>query len=820
MRFLLEAYRRQRRRLMVEKWLLLACRCLVLALLAFALGRPLLGALGLGTAGRTVFILIDNGVASGLRDPASGRPALQRHKDAAKAVLASLRSGAAGGESDRVALIALGGPPDALVLPPSPNAGSVAALIDALEPTDSRTDLPAGLALVAGAMAPAPGAPAGTPAGAAPIRPDRTLVVVLSDFLEGSLDLAPGEGAAAALSARLPEGVRVVASTPPADAAPAGNVSIVGVEPLRSVLVDTARAAGAAGEVSELVRVQLRRSGAAAAAPAQTTVRARLAFPGDDASRAQTESPAERATVRWAPGQESATAVVPVRTDRRPAGPRGTAAAALIVAGIDDDALPADNRWRAPVELREALRVGIVAPARFAKAERVDKLEPAAWARLALAPREAGAGIDAVDVEPAALDQARLATLDAVILPRPDLVPEPAWARLRGFVESGGLVIVAPPPGVSVHLWGDSLTRAMGLDWTLERESRDTGDRALRRSAPRASTPAPGAPAAGPASAAPAPAPALLSLIEGELDELARPVRVARVLPMRPVPEHGDVLLELDDATPVLWAGPVGAASPSAAAPAGTTPAPARDADPSSRGLLVYLGVALDLDWSDLPAKPLMLPLVQELVRQGVGRARGSFTALAGSRPPVPGRTTELQELPDPARIDRDRPSAAAPLRLPPGGAAGVSEPVRRAGVWRAADDRGATRGLVVVNPDPRGTRVGPQPQAAVGAFLRAAVDSKTDAAPAAPGSGPGPVTWLASADAPGGAAAGVEATLGSVLGATQHGPSVALPLLVACLLLAVAEIFLARRASHAGTLDDAAGLDASAAPLPAREAA
>src|SRR5512134_497434 len=77
MRFLLEAYRRQRRRLMLERWLLLLVRCLVIALVDLAIGRPLLGKLGSARSGRVLFVLIDNGMTSGLRsDENSGAPAL------------------------------------------------------------------------------------------------------------------------------------------------------------------------------------------------------------------------------------------------------------------------------------------------------------------------------------------------------------------------------------------------------------------------------------------------------------------------------------------------------------------------------------------------------------------------------------------------------------------------------------------------------------------------------------------------------------------------------------------------------------------------
>ncbi|HBS28811.1 MAG TPA: hypothetical protein DEB06_05030, partial [Phycisphaerales bacterium] len=42
MKFLLEAYRKHRRRLQLEEWLLLLVRCLVVLLLGLALAGPLL----------------------------------------------------------------------------------------------------------------------------------------------------------------------------------------------------------------------------------------------------------------------------------------------------------------------------------------------------------------------------------------------------------------------------------------------------------------------------------------------------------------------------------------------------------------------------------------------------------------------------------------------------------------------------------------------------------------------------------------------------------------------------------------------------------
>ncbi|HMN42183.1 MAG TPA: BatA domain-containing protein [Phycisphaerales bacterium] len=779
MRFLLEAYKRQRRRLMLEKWLLLACRCLILLLLALAIGRPLLGRLMPGTPGKTIYILIDNGLASGTRDTGAGT-ALDRHKAAAKAVLKSLRSGltsGGAGESDRVALITLGGPAEGLVLPASANLGSVETIIDTIEPTDSRTDLPGGVSLIAGALSPVVGS------GEPPARPDRTFVVLLSDYLDGSADLSPtGDAAQSLASIRLPEGVRLISSSP--ESTPTTNTSIIAVEPLRSILVDSSRASGSSADLSELVRIQLRRTGDLSQ-PAISTVRARLAPITDgEAGASAAESPGDRATVRWTAGQETATAIVPVRTDRTGRGapsasgsPRA-ATAAVIVASIDDDALPADNRWRRPVELRDALRVGVVAPVRFGKAERIDQLDPATWARFALSPtgeNSATSGVDVIDIEPASIDAARLAGLDAVVLPRPDLLTEQAWARLRLFIDAGGLVLVTPPPSVTVNLWGDAMTRSLGLSWTVARESRDATGRRLSIPQSFGATADPGANGQGSTS--------LLNLVQGELADLISPVNVFRTLPMAPAPETGETLLALDDNTPIMWAGAPGA-KPATGAPDAKAATPA-----SGRGLLVYLAIALDLGWSDLPAKPLMVPLVQEVLRQGVGRARGSWSALAGSRPTLPTRTSELLELPDPARISAERDRAPGRVRVD---GAGISEPVRRAGLWRAVDDRGLARGLVAVNPDPRGSRTNPQPRDAVAASLALLTG----------GTAPDAVAWLPpSHTVASEAGASIADAVSTVFGRADAGSPIAWPLLIGALLLAIVEIVLARRASHADTL-------------------
>lgn len=804
MRFLVEAYKRQRRKLMVEKWVLLAARCLLLLLLAAAVGRPLLERMGVlgGSGGRTVYLLIDNGVGSSARDEGTGVRALDRHKASARAIVAALRGAgvAGGGESDRVGVIAMGGPAEGVVLPPSANLGSIDAVIDGLESTDSRTDIPGAMALAAGATA-----------GGDTVAAGRTFAVVLSDLTEGAADLsAGGDGGLGAV--RLARGVRVLATEPATRAL--GNVAITGVEPLRSVLIDAARGGASGSEGGDLVRVHLSRSGEGVSQAGVTSVQARLSA----AEGGRGLSAAERVVVRWSPGQETAVAVAPVRADGslREAG-RNTSVDVVLIASIDEDAIGADNRWRRPIELRESLRVGVVAPIRFGKAERVDKLDPGSWARLALQPAGEGTGIDVVDIEPASLDQTRLAGLDAVIIARPDLVSEASWARVRVFIEGGGLAMVMPPPagteGVSTHVWGDAMSRGLGVEWTAAREARSVaGGRVVR-----GEVVAGGAGGSGGVN--------VLALVEGELDELLGAVNVQRVLPLNPAPEGGQTLLKMEDGTTLLWVGDI----------AKSQMAKGQMLDKSTeggRGMVVYLGVPLDLESSDLPAKPLMVPLMQELVRQGVGRARGSWQSVAGARPGTPARTAELRALADPARMgagggEGEREGEETRIRVN----ADVGEAVRRAGVYRAMDERGASRGIVTVNADARGTRTGVQTRDAVGAWLRRGLEGQGGGEAGGDGAGgtgggtgvdgSDAIVWIPSAGVGGSGvsggrsgldAAGVTAAVSGVLGRDERGTPVSLPLLIAALALALIEVAIARRASHAEIRTDRVGGEGVAA--------
>jgi hypothetical protein len=708
MRFVLEAYRRTRRRLLVQRWLLLLARCLLVAALGVVLARPLLGGAGGGAdAGRTVYLLIDNAIASNLTDPVQCRTALERHLEAARRVLAAL------GDADRAAVIPLARPIEPLILPASSNIRAVGEALSRIEPTDAGPDLAAALRLISERGGLGDGVEGrGRGAGSGPT----STVIVLSDFYAGSADLQ-------APLPRLGAGVRVLASAP-AESSP-GNTAISGVSVLRSVVV------ASDASLAQTATVTLERSGPPVQSAGVTRVALQWAVGGEPRGDLAVGQ------VRWTPGQQSATVTVPVETPSPGDAREGDA---VLIARLDGDALSADDVWYLPVEARPVLRVGLISddPAR-ARVLPDEPFSPTQWLALALRPGGAvRSGIEITDVDTAAIDAPRLAGLDAAILVSPQRLDRDSWVRLRQFVNAGGLLVVTPPADQNIHTWPDAMNDVFRTGWRIAREPVVFGaspPRLLPEAPPDRGTPPAVGGATDPAglrgmSAGPGD---LLAPIRGELDELARSVTITRLLALtlegagEPGPGASgagpgaggaggggnagegassgaglrtSVQLMLEDRSPVLVA----------ARPAGDGGAP------SGSGILAYLGVAVSARWTDLPAKPLFLPLVQELVRQGVSKARPPGWVIAGQTPQAPAQSVEL------------RPVMARVSMAGEGGTVGVTDlgraerPLRHRAVYRAVDNRGGVRGVVAVNPDTTASRLEPVARPAVAAWLGAAL--------------------------------------------------------------------------------------------------
>ncbi|MCC6678206.1 MAG: BatA and WFA domain-containing protein [Phycisphaerales bacterium] len=712
MKFLLEAYRKQKRRLTLEQLLLLALRCLLIGLVGIGLARPMIGAAaGLtGPGPRTVYLVIDNSLVSGVRD-AAGTTALERQQARAERVLEQLDSA----RGDRAGLIVLGGPAEAIVAPPAVDLAGVKSAVRAIEGTDGPADWMGASAVLRSTAAARRG---DEPAAS---------VIVLSELRAGSVDLrrpAPKLG--------LEGGGAVLVSRPAGEAV--DNVSVLDVEPLRGVLLKGAEGSGGAGEPA---RVTVRRSGPGVSKAGVSEVRVSVEGAGGEGGKAGT------GLVRWASGQEEANVSVAVPADAGAfAGSGGGSSGRVLAARIDNDALAGDNIWRRPVRLGEAVEVALISPP-VGIAGTIEQFTPTDWYRLALSPdgdgSRSGGEVRVTVIESSQAGVRSLAGFDAVIVPYPETLDDGAWRAIGQFARSGGAVILNPTPGESVNVWTDAMGRALGLGWELARESRELAEPATIQ---------PGR------EGAEAGAGGLLGLLGGELEELLKPVRVRRLLDVDLKDVSARVELRTGDGKPLLVVGE----------PAG------------GRGVVAMLLAAPDLAWTDLPVRPLMVPLVQELVRQGAGRAGGAWHGPAGSKAPVPAGAIELR--------GGSGGSGGSLVMAAAGGES--AEAIRRAGVWRALDSTGAEVGLIAVNADPEAAHVEVQTESELAPWLTALAGD----------SGWG---WLDDDSLevkPGMAAAAGGPGLGA--GRAENGMPLSLPVLLGAVVVALAELAVARWSSHA----------------------
>lgn len=769
MRFVQLAVKQTRRRMMLERWLLLACRCLLVLAAGIALARPLWssGDSRATGGGQVVYVIIDNSLASGTTD-AAGVSDLAKNIASAKRMLESLRPG------DQAAVITAARPAAGVIMPASGNIASVIEVLDRLEPTSSGADLRGAVALAAGEIERASSA-AQSGGGAAGF----SVVHLISQWrgtgrmltepeLSVSGASAGSGGSGSSASTELANRAALVIQPPSSDAT-LSSTGIAGIRLQRPLVIQPMAEGGAAGseagssgtaaaDPTAIVTVDVVRSGAGVSQEQTSEVVLRVVPAIAAANRGATsegqsanDASTTRVRVNFAAGQRRASAIaaVPIRATggqaRENSGQgtdanavAGTASGGFVIAatlqassggaGPVRDSLASDNAlWRGLV-MKPAIRIGILADeqawspsARQAwrlgtvSNDRVDAFTPGHWLSLALQPSLAdqsalrstsGAigGLQLIDLEQGPLERSVLAGLDAVMVLSPQVVGGGgSWTALREFVDLGGVAVVMPPAGGSNGAgqagsdgdqagWIEGMTSAFALDWafsgvrqppqregegaTQERErwplvvgtGATTGDSGEASGGANAARDL-GVAAEG--AGVSASSGDLLAALRGELPELAAAVSFDKLLsPQRRAQAAGQASTGVTE-TQVYLSSSEGQGVLLAARPK------------AEGGMLIYLASALDLGWTDLVAKPLMVPLMQELVRQGVGLSVAS-AGISGSQ----GQVTA-------SIIAGQRPALRQGLRVL--GASVPDEPLTKAGVYPVEDDAGRMRGALTV---------------------------------------------------------------------------------------------------------------------------
>lgn len=660
MRFLLDAYRQQRRRTQLQQIILLTLRCLLIALVALALARPSFdagSALSAGTGGRTIYLVVDTSLASATTNTETGETALDIAKAKAAELLADFN------QADRVALVTTGSPARARVLPPSADAAGVRSVVEQLEPTAARADLAGAFALIAQDIQ-------STDANLSPVT-----VALLSPLTRGSLDVtAPLEPMLSAAAQQTPVSIVRFSNNSEQGLSPqlqTSNTWVSSVQPIRRVLVP-----GDAAGSDRTVLVSLERD--STSEPFTTPVRLLLASSQDADSEPTllgrvdaTFNEGERTTnVRINLGSAAADVL------------RAAVGDAALIAQLDRDSNDLDNTRAAPIAVRDAIRVGIVArrgasfgssptaPDRGAAA-----LTSAQWWTLALTPTQrttstsASTSVDIVNVDPAQIDRPVLLGLDAMIITEPDLVGGGGWDLVADFTRAGGMLIVTPAADVQTQLWLDNFERAFGFPFTLSREPMSLDQDAARVRVPDAQ-------------------PDLLRVVAAELADIAPSAAALQWLTIERSTQSVDtdplsgasVLLQLQtgsETTPWILAAPV--------------PQLAGDQRSFDPGLVVLFTSAVDVGWTTLPLSSLMVPLAQELIRQGVGQADAQGQSIAGTRWSL-SRTARAYGV---GALSAS--IGSYPINLTDTGIS--NDPIRRAGVVRVTNASGETVAIDAINP-------------------------------------------------------------------------------------------------------------------------
>ena len=425
MDLLREAIRRVERRRRLERWLLLAVRCLVVALAAGAIAGPFIGAaVASGRRARTLAIVVDDGAASNER--LQDGTALSVSVAAARAMIDGLAPG------DRVAIMRSTRPGDGAGEPASMDVSGSVRRLDALSSSEVAGDLAAAIATACTVLA--------HPEADGTARE----LFVASAMREGSVR------AFAALPAVRGEDAPIRVSVMPTPAATGDNVRISSIR--------AERPAGATSDAAPVVKVVVERDrGDAAVTRTVRVLGPNLASPGE---RVVTLSPGERA-------REIAVPVV----ERAGIGDAARARPCAVIATIEADAQPIDDTRATVLAASERIRAVIVDRRTFDGAG-IDRLSQGDWIARALAPSDPPA-VDIVLMDPASFDARSCATADLVVVAQPHVLGDAQWRVLAAFVERGGSCIVLPAARERVHPWTRAMRDVLGMPWPASVDASD-----------------------------------------------------------------------------------------------------------------------------------------------------------------------------------------------------------------------------------------------------------------------------------------------------------------------------------------------------------
>ena len=577
MRFLIEAYQKQRKRLQLEKLLLLLVRCMVVLLAGLALAGPVLSGCSkqgfalTGSSGRVVYLVIDDALSSQTRE--AGQTRLDEHKQEALTVIDEMSA------SDRAVIIRMARPVMQILDEPTSDTAQLREAIVSIEPRFSRGELIESLSLVQESMD--------------ALSIDDAVIVLLSDFPSASpyfeQPLPPElEG--------LGERATIVTAQPPTGT---DNVQVRSLILRRQMVVAESTGATVVGG-----QAVLRRFGSIGQ-PRTVQLLVQVESPTGERLAESTRA------VRFSSGarEQSANFDLPVQltSDALIGSGRELVVRAALLADASDaglDVLSADDQAVAVVRLRDRLQVAMIDTEQDINPN-PGELEPWQWVRAALSPQSPGAAgsFELSTMLPTAVNSEAIDSFDAAIVLRPDELTLRGWETLHTFAKEGGLVWVFTPALQTEADWAATMQRQFDLPWVfgeaLVQYEPSEGSPSTLAQVDETTTP-----------------PNALQFLAADWREKLGWWSLRSWLPLSTDKEDQWVVLKTDDA-----------ALPEKDKPVVLAQRTIED------GAFVFSSVPLDTRFTNLPIRALFVPLMHDTLRGVLGNTLGQPPLFAGDRP-------------------------------------------------------------------------------------------------------------------------------------------------------------------------------------------
>ena len=510
MRFVLEAYQKQRSRLQIEQLLLLFVRCCILMFLGLALAGMMLpsGCAFIGQEKRVVHLVIDDSLAMQVDDQIDFKNRFEQAKSQAVKVVESL------GSEDKVSLTWAANPVKTNYLEGTLDHAAIIKLINLKKVRHSQSQMDQAIDEVAIAIKKVEG------------EKENHYVSVFTGFTKNTVSLNNERRRKLSDVAKQ---AHFIFSKPMPEVE---NYQITHVTPdwrMQIYLEDTKK-------VSVPVEIGLKRF---SSTNKRVKSEIKISVYNSDLSKLITE---KTRVYQWVEGQSSdrirMNLVVPMallETDEDSSRSHFLTIKCVIKNENGSELIPIDNLRYTSVELKSMIKVVLIDD--YSVLPEDEKLLQRQWIRLALSPgtsdesNPTSFSLEEVDV--VGLNADTLIGADAIMVLKPDMVTKKQWEMLFALAVKGKMIWVHPTADTLDSSWGGEFSEAFKLDWKIALETKELEEDQK------------------PWELSVGEVPAQLSRLTLDWDELLKPIKIFREIPVT-IDHKSVVWLKDNQSNPML----------------------------------------------------------------------------------------------------------------------------------------------------------------------------------------------------------------------------------------------------------------------------